>query len=433
MIKKALSNTLITVCFAFSSLVNAEDLLQSYQLALKADPNLLASKIQVELADSRQQQAQANLYPQANLSGSFSRNRLTGNQVFTQRYNGESIRLNVNQSILDVATYRESERLGILTNQSKKEYKQAQADLIVRVTEAYLDILAAKDLQKLNSAQIKFAEELVSQYEALYEKKLVTITQLYEAKTKLDQALSEQIQVNADRDIAFERLYGIIGKRITSISPLKLKSLPKQSISLEQWLLLAKQNNASIQAAQDALAAAKKEKLVKQASYYPSASFSVGYSRQNIGYDNAPAPQTNTLSVSLNLQQPIYQGGKRSAGTRESVQKIALSEQNLIDVRRKTEQAVREHYLGISKETENTKALYKLMDSESKRIEAIKAEKEYGSSTQSDYYSAIASRIQAETRLYQSRYNWLKHYFRLHQAAGKLNSEDVNKFNRWFE
>ncbi len=434
--KKTLLALSISQCCLFPLVANvyAQNILQTYEMAVSSDPSSIASQIKVLISQSQQQQAEANLYPQASITGNASRNdlKIVNSSSSAQQYNGKSLRLSINQALLNLSSYRENQRWQLLTNKSENDYLQAQRDLMTRVVEKYLGVLSSEDNFALVQQRKKAINENLNQLNALYKKQLIKVTSVYEAQARLDQVLSEEIQADANRAVAFEQLYSIIGERVKNLSPLKDDlNFPEIEGSIKDWLDLALKNNANLIAAKTSIAVAKKELDVKNAAYFPTISMGLNYSHQNTGYDNAPAPTTNTATIGLNFSQPLYQGGKISAGKSESVHRLALAEQGVIEMQRKVEQQLRENYLGIKTQRLNIKATKQLIESEKKRKESIKAAFNYGTATINDVFIADTDYYSAQVKHQQAKYNYIQHYLQLKNIAGVLTEKDIIDINAW--
>jgi outer membrane protein len=419
--------------FIFTSL-QAANLLDVYNYAVISDPTSIAAKLNVLISQEQQQQSEAPLYPQASISGSLSENYLDGKEFKGSDYVGKSLRLNISQALLDIASYRENERWGLLTEKSRAEYQQAQSELMVRVVERYFDVLAAMDYVELIKQNKITIQENLNRAQALFKKQLVAVTGVYEAQARLDLAQSEQIEADVRLSVAYERLYEVIGERVTNLSKLKENiNFTEPNDNITAWLDLAMKNNLSILAVKQHVLAAKKEVSYRNAGYYPVVGLSFNQARQDVGYDNAPRPETDTSTLSLNIQQPLYQGGGISARKRESLHKLELAKQAEIETLRKAEQQLREFYLSVKSDVLKIKATKRQIESETKRSESMKASFKYGSVTVNDVLNANTDFYKAQAEHQKAKYNYIKNQFNLKNSAGVLTEQDILELNKWLE
>jgi len=418
--------------------LDAANLLEVYNHAVRSDPVSIAAELQVLVSEEQQQQAKAKLYPQASLSGSFSENYRTGKNVTAdsdyQTYDGTSVRLSISQALLDIQAYRDNEKWKILADKSAKNYQQAQSDLMVRVVELYFNVLQAQDNLELTKKNKNTIAKNLEQLKALFKRQLVPITGVYEAEARHDLALSVEIEASAALSVAFERLYEVIAERIKQVSPLKTKLVfLKPEDSIEKWLDLALANNASIAAKKANLLAAKKDVEVKKAGYFPRLSVGFNQSHQDVGYDNSPQFKTDTSTISLNFSQPIYEGGGISARKRESIHRLGLAKQEEVEVLRNVEQQLREHYLNLKSDVLKIKATGRRIESEKKRAESMKAGFKYGTVTVNDVLNADTDFFKAQAEHQAAKYNYIKNQVRLKSVAGTITDKDIIELNKWID
>jgi len=412
--------------------VNAADLVEVYNDAVRSDPVSIAANLNVLTTEEQQQQAEAKLYPQASVNGAFSENELKSSGIDTQRYSGTSIKLNISQVLFDMQAWRENEKYKLLIDQSSNDYLQAQSDLMVKVVELYFNVLEAQDAMRLTRKNTQTIAKNLESLRALYERQLVPVTGVYEAEARHDLALSTEIEAEAAFSVAFERLYEVIGTRIKELAPLKdeLKFLPPDD-SIEQWLDLALENNPTLAATKSSVEAAKKDVEVKKAGRAPRFTLGFTQSHQDTGFDNSPRPTTDTSTVAISITQPIYQGGGISARKRESVYRLEIARQVEIEARRQVEQQLREHYLNLKSDVLKIKATNRRIDSEKKRAESMKAGFKYGTVTVNDVLNADTDFLKAQLEHQKAKYNYIKNQVRLKSAAGIITENDILQLNSW--
>jgi len=430
---KKVVKLITSIAIAIPLNLSAADLIEVYNNAVRSDPVSIAAKLQVLISKDQQKQSQASLLPQASLNGSFSENALSGKEIDNQRYSGTSIRLNIEQTLLNVEAWRDNEKYKLLIDKSSKDYRQAQSDLMVKVVELYFIVLEAKDALALSKKDTQTIAKSLEQLKALYKRQLVPVTGVYEAEARHDLALSVEIEAAANLSVAFERLYEVIGERVEIISPLKedLKFFnPDESI--EQWLELALQNNPTIAANKSNVLAAKKDVKVRKAGRYPT--FSLGFiqSHKDIGYDNTPQQnKTDTSTIALSFSQPIYKGGLISAKKRESLHRLEVAKQAEIETYRKVEQQLREHYLNLKSDVLKIKATGRRIESEQKRAESMKEGFKYGTVTVNDVLNADTDYLKAQLDHQKAKYNYIKNQVRLKSVAGMITEKDILELNDW--
>ncbi len=412
----------------------AANLLEVYNNAVRSDPISISAQLEVLDAKEQQQQAEAVLYPQASLSGSFSQNHLSGDDFDTQDYSGNSIRLGIDQVLFDLQAWRENEKYKLLIDESNSHYQQAQNDLIIKVVGLYFSVLEAQDALRLNKKNVETIGKDLEKLKALYDRQLVAVTGVYEAEARHDLAISAEIEAEVMLSVAFERLYEVIAERVTTVSPLKetLEFLVPED-SVEQWLSLAFENSPMLAASNKSVLVAKKEVSKNRAGFAPRFSLAMTQLHQDIGYDNTPRPTSDTSTISLNFSQPIYQGGGISAKKRQSVHRLGMARQAEIEAKRKIEQQLREHYLNVKSDVRKIEANKRLVSSEKKRSDSMRAGFRYGTVTVNDVLNADTAYLKAQLALQKAKYDYIINQIRLKGVAGLVAEKDIIELNNWVE
>ena len=436
--KNSLSQCTITniflICLFFNSTLHAENLLEIYNSAVRSDPVSIVAQLQVLIAEERQQQSSASLYPHASIDGRTSSNSIRSSRLGQEYYQDDSLRLSIDQVLFDIEAWRDNEKFKLLIDKSSSDYKQAQSDLVVKVVERYFDVLEKQDAMSLSIQNSQTTKTSVERLEALYEKQFVPVTGVYEARARHDEAISIEIEASAALSVAFERLYEVIGERVESIAPLKedLKFLDPND-DIEQWLELAMQNNPSLAANKSNVQAAKKEVSMRKAGFAPRFSMNLSQASSNTGLSLTTHPHTDTSSITFNLSQPLYEGGGISARKRESVYQLGVARQTEIESLRRVEQQLREHYLNLKSDVLKVKANARLIESEKKRSESARASFKYGTVTVSDVLDADAAYLRAQLAHQKAKYNYIKNQVRLNSVAGVITEQDVIELNKWVD
>ena len=414
--------------------LQAANLLDVYNDAVRSDPVSIAAQLRVLDSEAQQQRAVSVLYPQASLSGALSDNLLTGKSIPKDRYTGKSIKLNINQVLFDLKAWRENEKYKLLIDKSSNDYRQAQADLIVKVVERYFAVLEAQDTLVLTKKNTTTINQNLKQLRALYKRQLIPITGVYEAEARYDLARSSEIEANTALSVAFEKLYEVIAERVPELSPIKEKlQFLEPDDSVEDWLALALENNFSLAASHSDVLAAKKEVAKKSAGYFPRLNLGFTQSRQDTGFDNSPRPQTDTSTIAISFSQPIYQGGGISAEKRQSVYRLGIAEQVEIESKRKVEQQLREYYLSLKSDVLKIQATKRLIDSEKKRAESMKAGFKYGTVTVNDVLDADTAYLKAQLEHQKAKYKYIIDQVKLKNTAGLIAEKDIIELNNWVQ
>ncbi len=206
--------TLIATLLAGSVLslnVHALDLLQVYQEALANDPVYASARASLAAGQEKTTQGRAGLLPVIGLSGGYTNsdiNSLAGAR--NVRTNTHSISLS--QPLFRWANWEQYQQGKLSVAISEAQFAQAQQDLIVRVSQAYFDVLGAQDtLASVQAQKVAITEQLASA-KRNFEVGTTTITDTHEAQARYDLAEAQELAAQNDLDIKRNALQQIIGK-----------------------------------------------------------------------------------------------------------------------------------------------------------------------------------------------------------------------------
>ena len=198
----------------------ANDLLSIYEEALEQDPEFNANKADLKISEEYFNQARSGLFPQLRFSASTNWNEYYQERILENDYNTFSYNLNLSQPIFRLDSW-------FISRQAKENYEAAEArfaynqqDLMIRVTQAYFNVLSAKSSLKSAEATEK---ALRNQYETVqqkYDSGAASRIELAEAKSAYNRAQSNRVLAEGNLEISFEELNSIVGREIKIIAPL---------------------------------------------------------------------------------------------------------------------------------------------------------------------------------------------------------------------
>ena len=173
---------------------------------------------------------------------------------------------------------------GFKVAQAEAAFGQAAQDLIIRVAQAYFDVLASQDNLAFIQAQKTAISEQLAQAKRNFEVGTATITDTNEAQARFDLAVSQEIAAQSDLEIKKRTLQQIIGKFPDRLTPLRhsIELSPPQPNAMEQWVSSAEDQNFAVRVQQAVLEIASKEIERNRAGHYPTLNM-VG----NFGKDSA--------------------------------------------------------------------------------------------------------------------------------------------------
>ena len=170
---------------ALAAPVHAEGLLELYQAAQAYDATWQSARSTYDATVYRGEQARAGLLPQAGLSAGISRSTLQNTSV-DHGFTTQQAAISASQPLYrpaNVATFRQAERQVEL---AQSQLTAASQDLMIRVSQAYFDVLAAQDTLAFVRAQKAATAEQLASAKRNFEVGTSTITDTREAQARYD-------------------------------------------------------------------------------------------------------------------------------------------------------------------------------------------------------------------------------------------------------
>jgi len=444
----------------------AADLLEVYQKAQQADPQIREAEATRMAAREAKPQAWAALLPQIDGSASKSRTETetdgsprvididpsvpggfliaTGLSDSTQDTTRWSVQLR--QTIFRWDQWAAVSRANAQVAQAEANYRAAQQDLLVRVAQRYFNVLAAKDtLDAANAASEAFARQL-EQNEKRFEVGLIAITDVQESRAARDSAAADVIGAKRALATNHELLREISGELFDSLS-VPTDDMPLTNpnpASEDRWVSAALEQNLALVATRLNADIANSNVSAARAGHLPT--LDLVASRGNTDTDTDTTTQLNTGprdsstfsdstsdTISLQLSVPIFSSGATQSRVRQAVYNHRAARERVERVTRETERAARDNYLGVVSNIARVQALKQAYESSLTALQATEAGFEVGTRTTVDVLQSRRAVYNAQTQYARSKYDYILSVIQLKQAAGALAEQDIVEINGWLK
>ena len=321
--------------------------------------------------------------------------------------------------------------------QSEAQFGQATQDLIVRVAQAYFDVLAAQDnIEFIIANKIAIAEQL-AQAKRNFEVGTATITDTNEAQARYDLAVAQEISGQNALEVAVRALQQIIGQLPDQLTPLKAVAMtvPVPNV-MDEWANAARGNNFVVRGNEAVFEIATREIERQRAGHYPNIDV-VASTQENTNANLAAITAISsgvrsTISqnaIGLQLSLPIFAGGSVLSRTREAVALREKARQDLEASRRAAEFNARQSYLNVTNGLAQVKALEQALVSSETALQSNRVGYEVGVRINIDVLNAQQQVFQTKRDLARARYDTILNGLRLKSAAGSLTENDVELVN----
>ena len=431
----------LAISLAAAAPTQAQSLLQLYESARGYDASVQSALAQAQAAQARADQARAGLLPQLGLQAGAQRNvadtRVATNQI-NRSYNVYNAGLVGTQPL-----YRPANR--IAWDQGKQAFESARVnlagaeqDLIVRLAQAYFDVLGAQDaLASVQALKTAVSQQLAAA-QRNFEVGNATITDSREAQARFDLAVAQEIAAENDlhvKKLALDQLVGQAG-----VQPLPLAkpvTLPApQPSDVSSWVNQSAEQHPGVVQARMALDIARLETDKARAAERPTVDLqaSLGQTRYPDGNPGiAAAPTTsarvNNASIGVVLNWPLFAGYAIENRVKETLALQDKARSDLDALQRSVAQATRAAFFGVQSGLSQVKALEAAEQSSLTALQANEIGYRVGVRINIDVLNSLTQLYQTQRDLARARYDVLVGGLRLKQAAGALSSDDVAGVN----
>ncbi len=450
---------LVMLIFFGASTAGGTDLAEVYQIALVGDPTLREANANRLASSEASPQARAALLPL--ITGFYSRGESdsSGSSTFQVEdpISGavqtvtSAFKTDVSDEIqwrlqLQQPLFRWDRIVGLRqaqkqVAQAEIDYQAAQQDLMLRVAQAYFNVLAAHDTLDAELANKEATKRQLEQAEKRFEVGLIAITDVLEAQAAYDLAIATDIGARRLLSTAKESLREITGEYIDELQrPGKdLPLINPDPASADAWVAQGLKNNLALNSTRLQADVAKDQVRINRSGHMPTldlvasrTGFDRDANRSDQGAPFAPADAaSNATTVTLQLNIPIFSGGNTSSIVRQSVYQHRAAREKVERIARETERSTRDAYDAVLSQIARVRALRRAVQSNEKALQASEAGFEVGTRTTVDVLNARQELFRARTDYARTRYNYIVNVLRLKQAAGSLSGRDISEVNSW--
>ena len=429
---------------AASAMTQADTLLDIYQLATAGDPQLRQAEAAYRAVEETKTQAKAQLRPQLSLDANLARDRQDITSVTNSPFpfepttiysNTKSYDLTLSQALYHRDLSVQLREADASVAQAEANFKAAQQDLAVRATDRYFKVLAAADNLTFAQAEKKANQRLLEQAQQRFDVGLIAITDVQEAKAAFDLSVAQEITAENQLAVAKEELREVTGKFHDSLQPLKESvTLPSPDpADVEKWVATALQQNYQLLAAQAGVDKAREDVELNRAGHYPKLDAIASYGYSDVSAGLFGGSESNDGKIGLQFSLPLYQGGGTTSRVRAAAYRLTQAREALEQQRRSTDRQTRSAYLTVLDTINSVNALKQALVSTQSALDATQAGYEVGTRTIVDVLQSQRNVFDAQRNYAKARYDYVVSSLQLKQAAGLLQSADIEEINRWLE
>jgi outer membrane protein len=415
--------------------VQAQSLVELFTAAKDYDASYQSAKSQALATVAKGEQARAGILPTVNLGAGANVSNQTSSlaSLDGRSFNSQSATLSASQPLYrpgNWATYEQGKKSADV---AQAQLVAAEQDLIVRVSQAYFDVLAATDtLTFLRSQKAAVSEQLASA-KRNFEVGTSTIVDTRDAQARYDLTVAQELAADNDLRVKSLALDQLVGKSGTTPKPLRVPTelTPVQPDDVTQWVQQSEANNPLVQQSAIALEVAKLETEKAQDGHKPTLDLVGSYSAANNNGSSqiSGSYTTGVANVGLNFNLPLFAGYAVQNRVKETLALEDKARSDLDAAKRNAAQATRSAYFGMQSGLSQVKAYEAAEISSQSALDANKLGYQVGVKINIDVLNSQSQLFSTKATLAKARYDVLMGSLKLRQASGVLKDEDLQPIN----
>lgn len=419
--------------------VSGADLLEVYRAAQENDPVFQAARYEFEAAREKIPQVRAGLLPTLSLSGSDDHTHgsasFDGAAYISRGVHAWTWTLRLTQPLFRLDKFIAYREAGAQFEAAVAQYAQAEQALTLRVSAAYLAVLAAQKNIEVAQTQRKAATEQLALAQHGYEAGTHAVTDVHEDRSRAELARAELIAAQNELEVRRAELEKIIGQVPETLTGAGFeKIIPRlQPEDATAWIAQARENNPSVLAPQATLRALELDVGKTRAEYLPTldmvAAVSQNYSSSSLATPSSFASRIGSSMAGVQLTMPLYEGGATRSRVTEAIANRNRAAAELESARRQAATDARQSYSAVVSGLARITALEAAVESGISAVEGNQAGYDLGIRMNIDVLDAQQQLYSAQRDLVQARYDTLLEGMKLKAVAGVLNETDVVMVN----
>jgi outer membrane protein len=419
---------------------SGQSLVELYRSARDYDAVYQGARAQYAATVARAAQARAGVLPAINLTAGASlteQDLSTGDTSTTRGVSSRNVGINLTQPLYRPASWATYAQSSLQEEIAQSQLVLAEQDLVVRVSQAYFDVLASYDSLVLVRAQKLGVVEQLASAKRNFDVGTSTITDTREAQARFDLVVAQEIAAANDlevKKIILDQLVGQAGSSPTPLAaPVVLPALTPNSV--DAWLAQAEAMHPAILQASRGVEVATLEIRKAQAGHLPTIDAQLGYNittnPQNTTSSTASAGKTRVgaASVGVVFNMPLFAGFATENRVRETLALADQSRATLDNTHRSVSVSTRAAFLGLVSGASQVKALEAAEASSQVALDANRMGYQVGVRINIDVLNSQSQLFQTKRDLAQARYNVLLGTLRLRQANGTLTPQALDALN----
>jgi outer membrane protein len=436
------------------------DLMRLYQEAAFNDPVLNSARFNYAANKEIYWQGLSTLLPQVSANPTATRFFQHGegnSRIFDQK----SYTVSLTQPVFNAAALEVFKQGDLVTKVADLQFLQAQQDLVIRVSQAYFDVLTAQDNVELFQNKKALIKQQLQAAQSKFEVGSATIVDANDAQARFDLANAQETAAQAELIVRRGVLEQIVGHPVPPLKPLakdakiegvvadprvKLKDAKGIPIAdsvnpklppgqeLGDWIKQAEAANYGVLASQLNVDIAQSSYRGSLAANYPTVNFvgTTGFNAANGSPTNFNPSTTQNIfnnTIALQMTLPIFSGGFNNSVIRQQAALVDKAKSDYDNLRRTAAQATRQAFTGFYGGLATVRAFEAAEKSSASALASSQLGFDVGTLINLDVLIALDALFTTRATLYKARYDTILNALRLKAQAAALTDQDLVAVN----
>ena len=421
------------MAMGFIATSQATDLKSVYQQALANDPQLAAELASANANAQSQGLAGAAVMPTLTFDANIGTNTIERDSAADADVDVTTYKLTLGQTLIAPEAWFSYAAASAASDAAELEARQAEQSLVVRVSEAYFNVLRANSGLASAKATEAAVKRQLEQTQQRFKVGLIAITDVHEAQAQYDSATVDLITAETQLDIAYESLAVLTGERYDRIQPLKevIPLVGPMPADRAHWEQKALGQNLDVLIAEKNQTSAERNHKSKVSGHLPTVSLVGTYtlSEDDVTYGE----DSTTTYVGVNVSMPLFEGGATWAGQKQAYYQRQAAEQGYEASRRGASLTVRNLFRTLEADVARVKARKQAMTSAKSAMEATQTGYEVGTRNIVEVLTAQRSVFGAQFNYAAARYDYVINVLKFRQSVGELSAADIDEVSNWLQ
>lgn len=442
-----LQGCIVAALLLGASAAHAMDFSASVRKAQAFDPTTQAAQYAYLAGVEKGKQGTALYFPQINATANYNHLHLNSEStlnlppffptdVLVGNASGylHGFGVTLVQPIYNAAVFAGAAELKDQAKLAGLQKQGADANLILRVAQAYFGVLMAEDNLELTRKQKAAIAQQLASAQARFKAGKTNITDVRDAEARYQGVLAEEIAAVNNLAVQQDQFASIVGAPPQNLAkvPDTFKPAAPQPDDLNTWIAWGRQDNLNVQSARVQIDVDNHEIDKYRLRSRPQLNLVVSYQdmRQSGTLPILVAPDHSQQTiVGLQLSVPLFAGGSYQSKYREAVASGTQATYQLQATVATTDVQVKQQFLNVEIGAQQVNALQQAVVAAKSSLDATALGLKVGKKTTLDVLNSQQQYFSAQQNLDAARYQYLVSRLNLAALVNRLGEDDVRAVN----